>query len=166
MGSLPLAPGHQLCPPAAWGAPAALAPSRAPRNALYKCKFPSKSGSLVQQAIRTALSVQFFTLCVSVLCLGQSCLPAPWRVGSWKSSALQTCRQAHPPGPPQRGRTCGVGRLPQAAAECHLAQGLGGGVGGWREPGEKGGSAFFRLGGSGQMGWGRGRAALLRALSP
>ena len=79
-------------------------PSQALKNALYKCKFPSKSGSLVQQAISVALSVQFFTLCVSVLCLGQSRLPGPWRVGSWKSSVLQTCRQAHPPGPPQRGR--------------------------------------------------------------
>lgn len=96
-------------------------PSQAPRNALYKCKFPSKSGSLVPQAISAALSVQFFTLCVSVLCLGQSCLPGPWRVGSWKSSALQTCRQAHR----REAGTCRVGRLPQARAECHLGRGWG-----------------------------------------
>ena len=132
-------------------------PSQALRNALYKCKFPSKSGSLVQQAISVALSVQFFTLCVSVLCLGQSCLPGPWRVGSWKSSALQTCRQAHPPGPPQRGRDLRHGQAAPGQGGVPPGLGVGGAVAGWGEPGEKGGSPFFRLEGSGQMGWGRGR---------
>lgn len=138
-GSLPLAPGCQLCPPAARGALAALA---RPREMLYKCKFPSKSGSLVQQAISGAVSPIFHTLCLC-LCLGQSCLPAPWRVGSWESSA---CRLADRPTRQAHCREAGPAAWAAAPGRGGVPPGPGvEGGGGRREPGEKGGSPFFRL---------------------
>lgn len=76
----------QLCPPTARAWPL--------RNALYKCKFASEWGSLVQRAISVVLSVQFFTLCVSVLCLGQSFSLGCGRLAAGK---VQLCREADRP---------------------------------------------------------------------
>lgn len=65
-----------------------------------------------------ALSVQFFTLCVSVLCLGQSRSPGPWPLGSWESSAWKW----------QTGLpTAQVTRRPRSWPGTRWGEGLGGG---------------------------------------
>lgn len=143
--------GCQLCPPAAWGALGR--PSQAPEMLYINVNSPSKSGSLLNKP-SAALSVQFFTLCVSALCLGNpvSRAVAGWQLGKF---SFADCGQAHPPGPPQR-QDLRRGRCCSQAGGGVPGQGLRGWGGGWREPGGEGRLPFFRLEGSGQMGWGRG----------
>lgn len=92
MGSLPLAPGHQLCPPAAWGAPAALA---GPREMLYiNVNFPpSRAPSFNKLSGRRCQSN--FSHFVSLFSVWGN--PVSPRRGGLAAGKVQLCRLADRP---------------------------------------------------------------------